>query len=92
MHEHPRSAKSWKTKPIVELLRMGCVYTVKADQCEFGLTTKTRDGGKALAKKPTRFMSNSKTMLRELDRSCSGAHKHEHLMGGRAADAAFYAK
>ena len=90
LHEHPNSAKSWQVKPIKGLLDFGNVYTVKCDQCQFGLETRTTNGGKALAKKPTRFMSNSKLMLRELDKKCLEGHQHQPLMGGRAADAAFY--
>ena len=73
-----------------DLLSFGNVSTVKTDQCQFGLETKADGGGKKLAKKPTRFMSNSRAMLRELDRQCQGGHEHQHLMAGRAAAAAFY--
>ena len=92
LHEHPHGAKSWGVEPIKQLLKLGCVHTVRTDQCQFGLETPTDDGGRALAKKPTRFMSNSKIMLQELDRKCGGGHAHQPLMGGRAANAAFYPK
>ena len=35
-------------------------------------------------------MSNSPQMLRQLSRRCDHSHKHQHLVGGRCADAAFY--
>ena len=56
----------------------------------FGLYSKTDDGGKSLSIKPTRFMSNSTHMLQRLAKECSRDHAHQHLLGGRAADAAFY--
>ena len=36
------------------------------------------------------FASTSSHMLRRLSRKCDGGHSHQHLIGGRAAAAAFY--
>ena len=40
--------------------------------------------------KPTKFMSNSPQMLQQLCKRCDHSHKHQHLVGGRCADAACY--
>ena len=43
-----------------------------------------------LAKKPTKFMTNSWLIGRELNRRCDGTHGHQPLIDGRARDAARY--
>ena len=43
-----------------------------------------------LAKKPTKFMTNSSVIGRELSRKCDGSHEHQPLIDGRARDAARY--
>ena len=63
LHEHPNSALSWKTKPILRMLKLEGVSTVVNDQCMFGLIAKGPDGTSLPAKKPTRWMSNSSFML-----------------------------
>ena len=40
--------------------------------------------------KPTRFLSSSKHMLDMLGKRCDRSHRHQSLVGGRCADAAFY--
>ena len=42
------------------------------------------------AKKPTRFMTNSRALGKELSRRCDGKHEHQSLTDGRAASAARY--
>ena len=43
-----------------------------------------------MAKKPTRFMTNSRSIGHELRRKCDRAHPHQPLVDGRAKDAARY--
>ena len=43
-----------------------------------------------LAKKPTKFMTNSRSIGGELKKMCDGAHAHQPLVDGRARDAARY--
>ena len=50
----------------------------------FGLETYTDDGRKAVAKKPTMWMSNSPLLLKELTVRCDGLHAHQHLTENRA--------
>jgi len=91
LHEHPASAVSWREPEIEALVASPKVVTVTCDQCQFGLTTKSEDGQtRAPAMKPTRFMTTSQAMADCLDRRCDRSHKHQHLAGGRAAEAAFY--
>ena len=40
--------------------------------------------------KPTRFLTSSSEMAEGLDKRCDRSHRHQHLVGGRAAAAAFY--
>ena len=43
-----------------------------------------------VAKKPTRFMTNSRSVGIELRKKCDGSHPHHPLIDGRAKDAARY--
>ncbi len=73
------------------LLATPGVNAVVAHQCAFGLQTSTPNGGRAPAKKATRFMSSSPAVLEALSRRCPGGHSHAPLVGGtRARDAAVY--
>ena len=90
LHEHPQSAMSWKDDWMQDLLRHPRVKTTVSDQCEYGLVTWTNDGGIAAAKKPTRWATTSDQMIQRLSKRCSGKHRHEPLLAGRAAHAAFY--
>ena len=63
---------------------------VVSHQCEYGLTTVGPDGLPVLAKKPTRWASNSHWLIQRLSRRCSGKRVHQPLLGGRARDAEHY--
>mgnify|MGYP000520954809 CR=1 FL=1 len=90
-HEHPAGATSWNHPAIVKLRARHGVDAVVAHQCEFGLQTSAEGGGRASARKPTRFMSSSPAVLEALSRKCQGGHAHATLLGGtRARDAAVY--
>ena len=57
----------------------------------YGLKTKAGPGEEdKLAKKPTRFMTNSIEIHEELRRGCDGKHEHQQLVDGRAKAAARY--
>ena len=52
---------------------------------------KPADGsGKELAMMLTRFLTSSQPMAEGMGRRCDRSQKHQHLVGGRAAEAAFY--
>ena len=70
---------------------MDGVGVVRGDQCMFGLTTRGASADeKRLAKKPTKFMSSSPHMVRQLEKKCDRSNSHQILEGARCADAAFY--
>ena len=91
VHENPAHAKSWALPGIRKMMRELGVDVVETDQCMFGL--KTWGSSKAqlvMAKKPTRFMTNSRSIGNELSRKCDGTLQHQPLIDGRAKDAARY--
>ena len=90
LHEHPAGAKSWDEPYMVQLLENPSVKSVVSHQCEYGLTSPDEKGVLQPVKKPKRWMSSSERMISRLSRRCSGTHTHQHLVGGRAAAAAFY--
>ena len=96
LHEHPRTARSWREPCVQRLLKRSDVHVAKCDQCEFGaentvgLQWSDSAGEGARLLKPTRFMSNSPQMLQRLFRTCKRDHVHQPLLGGRAASASFY--
>ena len=78
--------------PVIRrILRQAGVELVEADQCMYGLKTWGSSRSQlVLAKKPTKFMTNSRSIGRELSRKCDGRHEHQPLIDGRAKDAARY--
>ena len=71
LHENPAHAKSWALPCIRKLMRDQGVCVVEADQCMFGLKTWGANKSQlVLAKKPTRFITNSQVLGRELSRRC----------------------
>ena len=89
LHEHPALATSWGELSIKKILKLSGVDSIRADQCKFGLVTPS-DGGPKPALKPTRFMSKSPEMLMHPSRKCDRIRKHQPLVSGRCAAAAFY--
>ena len=77
---------------MLKLLQDPRVKTAVGLQCRYGLATRTKSGTEAPAMQPTRFAASYPQMLARLDLTCERNHKHEWLMGGRAAGAAFYPK
>ena len=90
LHEHPASALSWRDDGVRALARNPVVHCVVAHQCMYGLTTPDGAGGELPALKPTRFMTSSKFMADRLSNRCDKSHKHQQLVGGRCAEAAYY--
>ena len=75
---------------MLRLLKSSKVNVTVADQCMYGLVTKGPEGEPMSAKKPTQWASTSPQMLKRLSTRCDGSHSHQHLIGGRAAAAAYY--
>ena len=92
LHEHPATALSWKEDVINALARQPDARLVIADQCQYGLVAPSADDPSKMlpAMKPTKCLTNSPAMAKQLQRRCNHEHKHQGLVGGRARDAAFY--
>ena len=90
LHEHPVGASSWKDEFMEKVLKHPRVGTSVADQCMYGLMTMDGNGNLVEAQKPTKWASSSRQMLERLSTRCDKSHSHQHLVGGRAAAAAYY--
>ena len=90
VHEHPATAVSWNEREVVRLAMMPGVQVVVADQCQYGLKSKSDTGELLPALKPTRFMTNAAPMAELLQKRCKKDHAHQPLVSGRCAAAAFY--
>ena len=90
-HEHPAHATSWAIDEMKALMQEYGVDVYQADQCMYGLVARAQGGWKCKpAKKPTRFMTNSRALAKELQKKCDRTHEHQVLLDGRAAGAARY--
>lgn len=58
LHEHPVAAKSWQEPKIKAMLESEHNILTRLDQCQCGLCTGDKEGW-LLAKKPTKFITNS---------------------------------
>ena len=90
LHEHPLTATSWAEPEMQRLLATPGVYFIRADQCQFGLSTWTAEGEQALVMKPTGFLTNSPALAMMLNKQCDHSHVHQQLLEGRAGPAAIY--
>ena len=91
LHENPAHAKSWGLPCIRRLMRdlggvCGRGRSMHVRPEEWG----NNKSQLMLAKKPTRFMTNSQVLGRELNRKCDKSHEHQPLLDGRTKDAARY--
>lgn len=90
LHEHLAGASSWRL-PSVELMsRSPIVGSVVSHMCAFGMVSRDDQGQLGPVYKPTRFLSNSASILRRVDKQCPGCPEHVPLLAGRAAQAAIY--
>ena len=91
IHENPAHAKSWALPCVRKMMREAGVEIAEADQCMFGLKTwGCHKSQLMLAKKPTKFMTNLRSVGSELRRKCDGSHQHQMVLDGRAKEAARY--
>jgi hypothetical protein len=94
LHEHPASASSWGMEEIVNVMKEHEVEAHVGNMCRFGMIMPVDDGVEKLVKEDTKFMSNSKEILKEVGLRCTNRiewnHDHTVLMGGKAAAAAKY--
>ena len=92
LHEHPASASSWELHEVQELMQDPNVFEVVAHMCALGMTTRMPgDPEKEVpVLKPTRFLTNSWTVVEALNRRCECEGKHGTLLCGRAEAAQRY--
>ena len=90
LHEHPCGARSWEDPWVQSLTQHPKVHVTVSDQCEYGLKTPDANGNLTYAMKPTKWAISSAQIATRLSKTCSKKHPHQHLVGGRAAQAAFY--
>ena len=96
VHEHPLGARSWNEPMIRAMLKKESNILATIDQCQYGLWVLDKDGW-AVAKKPTKFMTNSPCIAAQLQKRCPGKESHEKgrhasLLDGVARQAQVYPK
>jgi len=85
LHAQPVGSRSWGQPAIQSIQRDRRVRTTVSDLCMFGAAARSRTAtGRAPTQRPTRLMTNSEVLLKEVRRRCAGGHKHQSLAGGRA--------
>ncbi len=95
VHEHPSGASSWRMSEMVELMMTEGVEAVNVDMCQFGMKAVGKDG-EGPVRKRTKIMSNSKEVLKRIERKCPNEggtgerHEHVHLEDGRTKQAQVY--
>ena len=95
IHEHPEGASSWYMHETVKLLVEPNVGVASFDMCRFDMKA-TKDGKEYPVQKSTRVASNSREVLKRLDRRCPNKggpgerHEHAQLEGGLTKRAQIY--
>ena len=97
LHEHPLGCSSWDDSQMQQLQQLPGVYTVTSPMCHWGMRIGSRRGKEELlAKKPTKWVTNSRFLAKALDQWCANqlghglVHKHVELVGGIAHFASEY--
>ena len=89
LFEHPLGATSWKRTTLREFMNEAGVSRVTGHMCAYGMTMHDQLGeGKVM--KPMGYLTNSVVLGEKLSRTCTGDHRHVHLVQGWAAAAAKY--
>ena len=100
LHEAPWSATSWKDPEVQELLSRKGVRIVRGPMCRWGMVSTDKRGlpvpGTGFVWKETGWMTNCGALATLLEGECSNQtgkapwHRHVHLIGGLARQAAIY--
>ena len=80
LFEHPAGASSWALDFVRAVVQRPDSHLVLAHQCRFGQKG-TDQLGKALVKKPTRFLTNCAGIAHQLNKQCTGGHRHANTVG-----------
>ena len=76
--EHPKRARSWKERVMLEFVEKWEPHMVELDQCMFGLKDPESNG---LYQKGTKFMTSNEFMGQFLGKKCDHSHDHETIEG-----------
>ena len=83
IHEHPAGATSWRMKEVVGLAMLRGVEIITMDMCCFGMVAQV-DGGEGPVRKRTKIASNSREVLKRVNRRCPNdtgdGERHEHVI------------
>ena len=98
LHEAPWGAASWKDPEIQELASRPGVQKVRGPMCRWEMSATDKRGlqGTGFVKKETGWLTNCKPLAELLEGECTNAtgkapwHRHIHLIGGLARQAAIY--
>jgi len=74
LHEHPKTARSWKKGCIKRLAERDDVFMVTADLCQYGLRSRDQFG-EGSARKETTFLTNSEEMANQLSLRCTNSRQ-----------------
>ena len=96
IHEHPAAATSWEEPAIRRVMRLAEVRVSRVDACQYGMQGE-QHGETWPLKKPTRWMSNMRSVNESLSKTCAGqggmcstGKPHASCTGKRAEGAAIY--
>ena len=98
LHEAPWAATNWKDEKVEALANEDGVFVVKGPMCRWQMMATDRRGlqGTGYVRKETGWMTNDAGLARVLQGVCSNEsgkgpwHRHIHLIGGIARQAAVY--
>ena len=98
LHEAPWGATSWKDERVERISSRDDVYVVRGPMCKWGMTATDRRGlqGTGYVRKETGWMTNHPGLAKLLETECTNKtgeapwHRHIHLIGGIAQQAAKY--
>ena len=97
LHEHPKTAKSWKENCVKEISEMENVEIVEGPMCRWKMIGRDASG-EGYIRRPTCWMTNSPELAKTLRGICTNDlqgskrewHRHIHLVNGRAKMARVY--
>ena len=97
LHEAPWGAASWKDPQVQAILALPGVYLVKGPMCRWEMKATDRRGlqGHGYVRKETGWLTNNERLASLLKGECTNQqgkdwHRHIHLIGGIARQAAQY--
>ena len=91
IHEHPETSTAWETTELKQLMLRPEVIAEVIHMCAYGMESED-EHGRGLVKKAIRFLSSAPEVLKRIAARCSNgegreAHRHVHLIQGRAKGA-----